>query len=378
MATQANVRYTENRSCYNCGQQGHISRFCPLPDKRLNSGQASTSMAIVPAQPLMTAPISSNGVSIVAPHQNVFSSGYSNDKTCLRNRVATLEEIVGKIKSKHDADEAKELATKHEIERRNKEKDEEERRLKDKQEREEQHLRLSQELGKQWGKICEKIEKRDKDANELAKLREDVARLSRTKEDVTPSQPTAAKVDIVDVLRREQDEIRAAVDRRFAMMEERINHLIKGKEAAEADVELWKAEALRSSNKRGSIAIETPTSNARAHLRSTPSREGAVVGPVSARTEKGINPSLKGIVDQHNMKVNLLKEMRMKDVNGRMEAEKEVEKLKAEMARLEISRRQKGTNLKTRLDKAAGASTYKPPCPPCSSSKKKAATSSAD
>ncbi|GBG87707.1 hypothetical protein CBR_g45861 [Chara braunii] len=368
MASQANLQITDNRSCYNCGQQGYISRFCPLPDKRLNGGHASTSTALVQAQPLVTGPSNVQGVAVGGASYSNQPNGYSNKKYSLRNRVSTLKDIVGRIKTKHDADEAKELAAKQETERRNKEKEEDERRLKDTQEREEQHSRLSQELSKQWKKICEKIDKCDQEANELAKLREDVARLTRAKEVVTLVHPINVDTDTMSNLRSEQEEMRAAADRRFAVMEERISSLTKSKEAAEASAELWKAEALWSGNKRGSIVLETPTSHARSRLKGTPRQEASIPGPSSVRTSRRTNPALKGIVDRHNMEVNLLKEMRLKDANGRIEAEKEVEKLKAEMVRLEMGQRQKGTNLKKRLDEVAGASTCKPPCP---SSKKK-------
>ncbi|GBG86704.1 hypothetical protein CBR_g41768 [Chara braunii] len=178
-------------------------------------------------------------------------------------------------------------------------------------------------------------------------------------------------LDTVFKIRLEQEEMRTAADRHFAVMEERINSLTQSKEAAEASAELWKAEALRPRNKRGSIAIETLLPQTRSRLKGTPRQATDVPGPSSVRTEGRINPNLKGIVDCHNMEVNLLKEMRLKDVNGRIEAEKEVEKLKVEMARLAMSQRQKGTNLKTRMDEVADTFTYKPPCPP--SSKKKAA-----
>ncbi|GBG92636.1 hypothetical protein CBR_g56580 [Chara braunii] len=139
-------------------------------------------------------------------------------------------------------------------------------------------------------------------------------------------------------------------------MEERINNLALSKEGAEANAELWKAEALRPGNKRGSIAIETPIPQARSRLKGTPHQITGVPGPSTVRTESRINPDLKEIVDRHNMEVNLLKEMCLKDVNGRIEAEKKVEKLKAEMLRLAMGQRQKGTNLKSRMDEAAGLS----------------------
>ncbi|GBG76014.1 hypothetical protein CBR_g21254 [Chara braunii] len=249
MASHTNLRITDNRSCYNCGQQGHISRYCPLPDRRINGAQSSTSTAIVPAQPLVTAPGHNVGIGTVAPF---FSNQFSGDKGWLRNRVATLEEIVGNIEVKHDADEAKELAAKEEAERQRKEKEDEERRLRDKQEREELHLKMSQDLNKQWEMVCAKIDKKDQEANELVKLREDIAKLTRQPVGGAPSTSVAKPVSDIDEvarLKREQEEMRTAADRRFVLLEEKILALEKGKEEAEANAELWKAEALRPGNK---------------------------------------------------------------------------------------------------------------------------------
>ncbi|GBG82928.1 hypothetical protein CBR_g36455 [Chara braunii] len=283
----------DNRECYNYGQAGHISRYCPLPDRRLHP---PTSSALVPAQPLVTMPADNSAVGMVAPVGESYSGQYVNqysDKGWLRKRVATLEDIVGKIKEKHDADEAKERAAKEEEEWKKKEKDEEE-------------------------QGC-----------------------SRT----SVAKPIADD-DVVLWLKREQGELRAATDRRFA--------LTKVKEDAETNAELWKAEALRPGNKRGSIAVaSTPISHARVRQRNTPS---------GRPTEPRINQQLKEIVERHNMEVNLLKEMRLKDVNDRIDVEKEVERLKDAMAKL-VMERERETNLKSRLDEVAGPSACKAVCP---------------
>ncbi|GBG73712.1 hypothetical protein CBR_g17053 [Chara braunii] len=152
--------------------------------------------------------------------------------------------------------------------------------------------------------------------------------------------------------------MRTAVARRFALLEERLSALTKAKEEAEANAELWKAEALRPGNKRGSIAVGQTPISARVRQRSTPS---------GLPTELRVNPQLKGIVERHNMEVDLLKEIRLKDVNGRIEAEKEVERLKEAMAKFAMEK-ERGTNLKSRLDEVTGPSARKVGC---SSIKKK-------
>ncbi|GBG80191.1 hypothetical protein CBR_g30557 [Chara braunii] len=226
---------------------------------------------------------------------------------------------------------------------------------------------MSLELSKEWDKVCEKIDKRDQGANELAKLREEVGRLSRGKNEVSSIEATVKPtldVDVVDKLKREQEEARVVADRRFAMMEEKIVALIKGKEEAEANVELWKAEAHRPGSKRGNIVVCTPATEARVRPRNASVVRTASTSAGMARTEGRADPVIKGIVERHQMEINVLKELRLKDVGGRIEAEKEVERLKEAMVRLEMEKRQKGTNLNSRLDEAAGPSTYKPPCPP--------------
>ncbi|GBG84715.1 hypothetical protein CBR_g39091 [Chara braunii] len=175
-------------------------------------------------------------------------------------------------------------------------------------------------------------------------------------------------MDLVEKLRQEQEEMRIAVDRRFAMMEERIQELTKGKEVAEGNAEMWKAEAVRPGNKRENVVLETPVPQSRVLMRSSPANTGSVTRVENARTESRVNPLLKGVVERHKMEVNVLKEMRLTNANGRIEAEKEVERLKEAMAKLEMEKEQRGTNLRNRLEEVAGPSTYKPPC---SSSKKK-------
>ncbi|GBG61578.1 hypothetical protein CBR_g22375 [Chara braunii] len=170
---------------------------------------------------------------------------------------------------------------------------------------------MREDLNSRWEMVCEKIDQKDKVNNEVAKLREEVARMAQKNDVEKPSSSMAKTVieeDVVERLKREQEELRAAADRWFALLEERLSALTKAKEEAEANAEVWKAEALRPGNKRGSIAVgQTHVSHARVRQRSTSS---------GLPTEPRVNPQIKGIVERHNMEVVLLKEMRLKDVNG--------------------------------------------------------------
>ncbi|GBG66767.1 hypothetical protein CBR_g68753 [Chara braunii] len=204
-------------------------------------------------------------------------------------------------------------------------------------------------------------DKKYKEGNEVAKLREEIAKLAqRNASGEASTSVVKPPVDFerVERLKREQEELRAVADRRFAMLEEKISGLVKEKSDAEASAELWKAEALRPGNKRGSIAVETPGTEARVRQRGTPCKPP---------TDPRVNPVLKGMVDRHNLEVNTLKELRLKDAHDRIEEKKEVERLKEAMAKLEMAR-EKGTNLKSKLDEAAGPSTRKTSC---TSAKKK-------
>ncbi|GBG90702.1 hypothetical protein CBR_g51211 [Chara braunii] len=263
-----------------------------------------------------------------------------------------LKGIVTKTKEKHDADKAREQAAREEEQHKMKEKEDEELRLREKLDREEWQSKMREDLLSRWEMVCEKIDKKDKECNEVAKLREEIAKLTqRNSSGETSMSVMKPSVDFefVERLKREQEELRAVADKRFTMLEEKISGLVKEKSEAEASVELWKAEALRPGNKRGSIAVETPGTEARVRQRGTPCRPP---------TDPRLNPVLKGMVDRHNLELNALKELRLKDAHDRIEAEKEVERLKEAIARLEMVR-EKGTNLKSKLDEAAGPSARK-------------------
>ncbi|GBG84802.1 hypothetical protein CBR_g39178 [Chara braunii] len=368
-----------------------VCMFCPLPDRRLNGGQPAVGTAIVPAQPLLTGPpatAANPNMGTAAPY---YSGYYANGGGGggLGRRVSTLEELVVKINSKHEADEARERVKKEEEDRKKKEQEEEERRSKEKKDREELQALMHKEMAEKLDKldvVREAIDgKKAKDAEELAKLstqmellckqqattdngiirsvgQSEVAvlkcqvdALKRAQDgastSATISRPLSEAEEIAR-LRREQVEVKANMDKRLATLQEVIFALQKQCDEAEANAEVWRNEAMRPGNKRGSVAIgQSPMIEARVRARVVPNATPCTVGRV--------NGQLKDIVECHQREVKLLKEMRLKEVNARKESEAKVERLKEAMAGLGTGRKTGGTNLKTKLDDTALPSARK-------------------
>ncbi|GBG58604.1 hypothetical protein CBR_g5 [Chara braunii] len=249
---------------YNCGQPGHLSRFCPLSDRRLvgtsSANVNNNSTTIVPAQgnALVTYPA-------VGGQFGGYGHGYGGG---LKPHVETLKSTVAELKAHRDAELEREKHKKEEEDRIEREKKEEERRQEEKKEREELHTKINNNLAEQLKVVQEILEKnvvKDGEQDAVTKLRLEMEKLQKEQTNFGTCSMSESELDR---FRRDQEEERACAERRFALMEEEIATLKKVNEEALESVETWKSEALRPGNKRGNIAVTpTPMATTRPHAR---------------------------------------------------------------------------------------------------------------
>ncbi|GBG68391.1 hypothetical protein CBR_g2934 [Chara braunii] len=201
-----------------------------------------------------------------APQGTKAGYGYGGG---LRPRVEILEVTIAGIKAHQDAEIAKEKSKREEEERIKKEKEEEERRLQEKKAREEFQAEMRNELSGNLDSVRELLEskKGDKD-DEVTKMRLEIENLRKT---LREGNGASSSESVFDRYKRELEEERAKSDRRLAAMEDEIARLrvVNDKVVAAADV--WKQEALRPGNKRGSVVVTaTPVPGTRTRARTTP------------------------------------------------------------------------------------------------------------
>ncbi|GBG70439.1 hypothetical protein CBR_g6567 [Chara braunii] len=187
---------------------------------------------------------------------------------------------------------------KKEEERVKKEK-EEERRLLEKKAREDFQAEMRSEIGSKLDSVRELLEsKKGNEEDEVVKLRIEIEGLRNT---LRAGQGASTSESTFDKYKRELEEEKARSDRRLAAMEEEIARFRTVNEEVNAAADVWKNEALRSGNRRGSVVVTaTPAPGTRTH----------------ARTETMFSPAvedlkLKERVEHQEREIELLKEWRL-------------------------------------------------------------------
>ncbi|GBG85549.1 hypothetical protein CBR_g40187 [Chara braunii] len=294
-------------------------------------------MVVVPVQQLLVA-VPQDGSSNVArasggQYHGQYQGGNYQGSGWLRNRVFALEGQVAEMKTRHDAEMAREREKKDQEEKMKKEKDAEEKRLKDKKDREDFHMAISERMTSKLDLMCEiLLGKKGKEADEsVSKLREEIGELNRRiQERAGPSSTAQATMELEAMghLRKEQEE-RSMLEKRLSALEKETSELRKLKDVAQKQAELWKEEALQPRNKRtcrGMAATPSPCQ----HIRKTPEK--------STQATMVRDEYLRGGVERHTLEVTALRQSRARELNGRREAEQELERVKKSLARLEMEK----------------------------------------
>ncbi|GBG64595.1 hypothetical protein CBR_g45652 [Chara braunii] len=201
---------------------------------------------------------------------------------------------------------------------------------------------MKKEISSRLDSIRELLEsKKGNGDDEVAKLRLEIEGLPKALRD---GQGASTSECIFDKYEREIEEERARSDRGLTAMEGEIARLRSANEEAVVAADVWKSEALRPGNKRGSIVVTaTPVPGVRTR----------------ARTDSLLSPSvedlkLKEKVEHQEHEIELLREWRLRELKGRREAEQELKLLTEKMAMLEVERRTPtASNLKAQMDKVA-------------------------
>ncbi|GBG88630.1 hypothetical protein CBR_g48161 [Chara braunii] len=210
--------------------------------------------------------------------------------------------------------------------------------------------------------------KKDKEDNEVDRLREKIERLKKNQRTNEASTSITDK-EAVTMLQKEILNMRKASETRFGLLEDEIAKEKRLRQEAVADADAWKSEALRPGNKRGSLAVgASPATQARVRPRvtQTSTPEG---------TKRVVDEHYKSVVKCHGMEVDVLQEMRMNEAKAKRDAEeelakvrekqledeREMDKLRERMRTLEVERGCQGPviNLKQQLDEVVDSSLRK-------------------
>ncbi|GBG69714.1 hypothetical protein CBR_g4545 [Chara braunii] len=168
--------------------------------------------------------------------------------------TSSLASVTG-IKAHQDAEIVKERSKNEEEEWIKKENEEEERRLREKKAREDFQSEMKKEISSKVDTVCELLEsKKGSNEDEVTKMRIEIEGLRKA---LRNGNGVSTSENTFDKYKRELEEERLRSDRRLAAMEEEIARLRTVNEEAVAAADVWKNEALRPGNKRGSIDMGT-------------------------------------------------------------------------------------------------------------------------
>ncbi|GBG64538.1 hypothetical protein CBR_g45234 [Chara braunii] len=182
-------------------QAGHFARWCPQ-----NPNAQQNASAIVPASaPPFTNPANNGNATTIVPYQG---GGWNNTN----RRLESLEDQVGKMKIRYDADKEKERKKKEGEEKKQREKEEEERRQKEKQEREAFQKELKVTMATELSAVREAwTRKQQKDKATIEKLRTEMEEIRRGMASTSTARAHAINeldFEMVEKMRQQQEEMK--------------------------------------------------------------------------------------------------------------------------------------------------------------------------
>ncbi|GBG58684.1 hypothetical protein CBR_g85 [Chara braunii] len=190
-----------------------------------------------------------------------------------------------------------------------------------------------------------------------AEPRRENADLKRVEADMTQKMEGelgALKWEIRDLKEGRDNMGRSDLAKQIEDLRMEMEALRKRNEETEEVAELWRNEALRLGNKRGSINVFTPATEGRTATRTRISG--------SSEEARRLRVQLSDLQERRKCdqtEVDMLKERRTLAEARRMEAENELVRLQEQLARLTTeqagcsSPKERGTNLKERMEEAA-------------------------
>ncbi|GBG67899.1 hypothetical protein CBR_g1018 [Chara braunii] len=325
--------------CFNCGEVGHWSRECPYPRRIQLRPPVATGAN---AEPILVLPAAGKQQPAAAPSTFATSTYPAQPRSGWWNRNQQILDKCNAFVSRAEQKEREERAAKERV-RRQREKDEEAARVKKEREDFENQMtqRLESRLAPMYDAIMGKGASKPGDgtaADEVNRLRRENEAM-RAKYGITEQMPST---NLVDRLQKENNELRkfgedlktrlegdlaalkweirdlkehhesadrSTLTKQIDDLRAEMDALRKKNEESEEVAHLWRNEALRPGNKRGSINITTPASEGRTAETKRIEAEKELVklrdqmgklstDPAEAATPRGAGTNLKEKMDE--------------------------------------------------------------------------------